>query len=451
LQGGTWNRNGVILFALIGGGNPIFSVPAAGGTPTAVTVLDRAHGEIAHFWPHFLPDGNHFLYLAVNERSDRTGIYVARIGAPGATRLIDALSNVAYAEPGFLLFAREQTVVAQPFDARRLTITGPPVAIAEGVGVAPGNGRATFAASATGVFAYRPQNRGVFTARLTWFDRTGRVFGTVGPPNVYGATALSRDGNRVAAQIGISVGGTIWVADVARGLFTRLTTDAGNNESPVWSPDGTRIAFASNKDGNTFNIYDVAADGSTPSRLVFKSERNKSPLQWSDDGKWLVFESNGVWALRLNGGQPLVPIGPRDATTVFGQLSSDGQWTTYASNETGRFEVYVQRFPVSGRAWRVSVNGGTRPHWRKDGRELFFLGSDNLLYSVSMAPAEMPSFGDPVPLFATTLNRTVQGTLGFDGISVTTDGQRFLINSAIEDDSPSPVVVRLNWLAALKK
>jgi eukaryotic-like serine/threonine-protein kinase len=451
LQGGTWNEHGLVLFGTIGGGNPIFSVPAAGGTATPVTALDRAKGEVTHVWPHFLPDGEHFLYLSINTQSDRSGIDVARIGQAGSTRVLDALSNVAYSEPGFLLFARERRLLAQPFDARALTITGNAVVIAEGLGPPPGNGRSAFAASRNGVLAYRPGGDDLYSSVLTWFDRSGRKLGVIGGPNAYRSTVLSPDGTRVAAQVGWTVGSDVWIAEVSRGLFTRLTSSPANDESPVWSPDSTRIAFGSNREGGVLNLYDVAADGSSPERRVFASEHNKRPLQWSADGKWLLVDSDGLIAVALDEQHRTLPVGDRESVTTFGQLSTDSEWLAFTSRDSGRLEIYVRRFLTPSRKWQVSTQGGTRPHWRADGKELFYLGLDNAIYAVPVTLGSTPTFGSPTKLFTVRLTSTLQGATQFDGINVTPDGQRFLVTLQTENSADQPVTVRVNWPAGLPR
>ena len=287
---------------------------------------------------------------------------------------------------------------------------------------------------------------------LTWFDRSGRKLGTVGPPNAYRSTVLSPDGTKIAAQVGWTVGSDVWIAEVSRGLFTRLTSSPANDESPVWSPDSTRVAFASNRDGNIFNIYDVAADGSSPERPVFASDRNTRPLQWSADGKWMLLDSNGLMALSLDSPHRSISLGDREATAAFGQFSADGEWVAFTSRDSGRLEIYVQRFLSPSRKWQVSTQGGTRPHWRADGRELFYLGLDYKVYSVRVTLGSTPTFGSPVPLFQVQLNTsTLQGATQFDGINVTPDGQRFLITLQTENSTDNPVTVTVNWTAALKR
>jgi eukaryotic-like serine/threonine-protein kinase len=452
LQGGTWNQNGDILFAVIGGGNPIFRVPATGGVPVPVTTLDRAAGELAHIWPHFLPDGEHFLYAVPNSRPDRSGLFVASLKTPGAMRVSDAMSNAVYSDPGFLLFVRDETLLAQRFDLGRMALLDEPVVVTDRMGTGAGNGRAAFAASRNGVVAYRPQGGGVYTTTLTWFDRSGRVLGTVGSPNLHRAIAVSPDATRVAAQVGWTVGSDIWVADSGRGIFTRLTSDPSNEEWPVWSPDGARIAFASNRDGSMFNIYDMPADGSAAPRLMFQSDRNSRPVQWSRDGRWLLVDANGIFALRLDGDRTQIPIGPGNHPAEFAKISPDGEWIAYASDDTGRLEIYLQRFPTPTGRWPISSNGGTRPHWRGDGHELYYLGFDNQLYAVALTPGSPPAIGSAKRLFPVRLTSAPRGATMFDGIEPAADGQRFLVNLAAEGaTSPEPVTVRVNWPSALKK
>jgi eukaryotic-like serine/threonine-protein kinase len=284
---------------------------------------------------------------------------------------------------------------------------------------------------------------------LTWFDRSGRKLGTVGARSAYRSTVLSPDGTKVAAQVGWTVGSDIWIAEVSRGLFTRVTTSPANDESPVWSPDSARVAFASNRDGNILNVYDIAADGTSPERPVFASDRNKRPLQWSSNGKWMLLDSNGLMALSLEGEHRIVPLGDRDAVTAFGEFSADNEWVAFTSRDSGRLEVYVQRFLTPSRKWQVSTAGGTRPHWRGDGRELFYLGLDSKLYAVSVTLGTTPTFGSPVALFQVQLTSTLQGATQFDGINVTPDGQRFLITLQTENSTDNPVTVKVNWTAGL--
>ena len=212
------------------------------------------------------------------------------------------------------------------------------------------------------------------------------------------------------------------------------------------------MAFASNRDGNIFNIYDVAADGSSPERPVFASDRNTRPLQWSADGKWMLLDSNGLMALSLDSPHRSISLGDREATAAFGQFSADGEWVAFTSRDSGRLEIYVQRFLSPSRKWQVSTQGGTRPHWRADGRELFYLGLDYKVYSVRVTLGSTPTFGSPVPLFQVQLNTsTLQGATQFDGINVTPDGQRFLITLQTENSTDNPVTVTVNWTAALKR
>jgi Tol biopolymer transport system component len=369
----------------------------------------------------------------------------------GSTRVVDSLSNGVYSEPGFLLFVRDETLLAQRFDLARMTLIDEPVVVANGMGTGAGNGRAAFAASRNGVLAYRPQSGGVYTTTLTWFDRSGKSLGPVGSPNLHRAIAVSPDGTRVAAQIGWTVGSDIWVTDFIRGIPTRLTSDPSNEEWPVWSPDGTRIAFASNRDGSVFNIFDMPADGSAAPHLLFQSDRSKKPVQWSNDGHWLLFDSNGIYALPLDGNRTPIAIGSGTRQASFAKVSPDGAWVAYASDETGRSEIFLQRFPSPSGRWPVSNNGGTRPHWRGDGRELYYLGFDNQLYAVPVTPASPPVIGAAKALFPVRLTSAPTGATMFDGIEPSSDGQRFLINLAGESASPQAVTVKVNWPLTLKR
>jgi Tol biopolymer transport system component len=452
LQGGTWNQKGDILMGVMGGGNPLFKVSAGGGTPVPVTTLDRANGQLGHFWPHFLPDGDHFLYTVPNERPDRAGIFMSSLTNPAATRIIDALSNAVFSEPGFVLYVRDETLLAQRFDAVRGVVSEEPVVVANGMSTgAGGNGRAAFAGSRNGILAYRPQSGGVYTTTLTWFDRSGKVTGTIGSPNLHRGIALSPDGRRVAAQVGWTVGSDIWTGDVERGFLTRLTSDPSNEESPVWSPDSTRIAFAANRNGPVFDIYEMPGDGSSAAKLLIQSDRSKRPMQWSADGRWMLFDSNGIFAARLDGDRTPMLIGSSNHPAQSAKISADGQWIAYASDDTGRFEIYLQRFPALSGRWPVTSNGGTRPHWRTDGRELYYLGLDNQIYAVSITPGAQPAIGAAKPLFAVNLTSPTSGSTWFDGFEPSADGQQFLVSRAAEMRTTlDPITVSVNWPAALK-
>jgi len=452
LQGGTWNQKGDILMGVMGGGNPLFKVPAGGGAPVPVTTLDRASGQLGHFWPHFLPDGDHFLYTVPNDRPDRGGIFMSSLTNPAATRIVDALSNAVFSEPGFVLYVRDETLMAHRFDVARGLLIEDPVVVANGMGTgAGGNGRAAFAGSRNGIVAYRPQSGGVYSTTLTWFDRSGKVTGTIGSPNLHRGIALSPDGRRVAAQVGWTVGSDIWTGDVDRGFLTRLTSDPSNEESPVWSPDSARIAFASNRDGSVFNIYEMPADGSSAPRLLIQSDRSKRPVQWSADGHWMLFDANGIFAVRVDGVRTPMPIGSPNHPAQSAKISSDGQWIAYASDDTGRFEIYLQPFPALSGRWPVTSNGGTRPHWRADGRELYYLGLDNQIYAVPITPGAQPGIGAAKPLFPVRLTSPTTGGTWFDAIEPSADGQRFLVSRATDTTSTlDPVTVSVNWPATLK-
>jgi Tol biopolymer transport system component len=291
----------------------------------------------------------------------------------------------------------------------------------------------------------------VYTTTLTWFDRSGKVTGTMGSPNLHRGIALSPDGRRVAAQVGWTVSSDIWAGDVERGFLTQFTSDPSSKESPVWSPDSARIAFAANRNGPVFDVYEMSADGSSTPKLLIHSDRSKRPVQWSADGRWMLFDSNGIFAERLDGDRTPTPIGSSNHPAQSAKISPDGQWIAYASDDTGRFEIYVQRFPALSGRWPVTSNGGTRPHWRADGRELYYLGLDNQIYAVPITPGAQPAIGEAKPLFAVSLTSPISGATWFDGFEPSADGQRFLVSRAAETKTTlDPVTVSVNWPAALK-
>src|SRR5262249_33791608 len=379
---GTWNREGVILFS---GAGVLQRVFATGGQPTPVTTLDQSKQETEHLAPYFLPDGRHYLYLVVS--SSETAIYVGSLDSKERTRLFPSESRAVYAAPGYILFNRGDALFAQGFDERKLVLTGEPVRIADGISGTNGIGltgvaasiyrTAAFAVSQPGVLAYRigpnqtPQaGPNIAERTLIWFDRSGRQIGQVGGPASYAGVDLSPDGKQVAVHVHDSSGGDSWFFDAAQGRMQRLTFDAAqDNSMPVWSPDGTKIAFGSRRNGK-WGLYVKLADGTAKEELLTESDLPKAPMNWTPDGKFVVYQVDDpktrgdVWAIPLTGDRKPSPIVNSSFNEQNPQISPDGKWIAYSSNETGRNEIYIKPFPEGPGKWQVSTDGGVFPRLR---------------------------------------------------------------------------------------
>jgi Tol biopolymer transport system component len=442
-QVGAWNRAGVILRPYQG---VLYRHPVDGGPAVPATALDRSRDETGHVWPQFLPDDRHFLYLARSTQPRYDGmLYVASLDSPKPTAVLKTDSYAEYAPPGYLLFVKGSTLVAQPFDARSFRASGEPVPIAEQVERNQGNLRGAFSVSRTGVLAYRQ----IGDTQLVWFDRMGRASGSVGARGRYTNPALSPDQQRVAVSRGDAATGTrdIWTIELPRGIASRLTADGMANQ-PVWSPDGSRLAYLTRE-----GFAQRASNGSGSAALI-QSAPSGDLLDWSPDGRALVYESPftprtafDIWMLPLVGDRKPVPLVQGDFFDVQGQVSPDGRWLAYASDESGRFEVSVQPFPSGQGRWRISANGGLEPHWRRDGKELFFLALDRTLMAVPVGTGSTFEMDMPKPLFETRMSTLWNYTR--NQYAVAADGQRFLINQPA--GQASPITVLVNWTVALKK
>ena len=336
-----------------------------------------------------MPDGNHFLYLALNSDSAKSAIRVGSLDSNDTKFLLNAQSFVQYAPPGYLLFQRDGTLMAQPFDADTLEHTGNAFPVVEKVQANPAQGRAAFAVSQNGVLAYR--SGGGLNTQLSWFDRSGKELGQIGEAGGYISPKLSPDGKQVAVwRTPEAVGpGDIWVFDLSRNTETRLTFDAADYSIPIWSPDGSRIVFASRRN-NSAGLYQKNANGIGAEELLLKISSPAIPEDWSLDGRTIVYMTTekdlDVFVLPLTGDpQPAgttgtdarkpIPFVNTGFAERHGQLSPDGRWMAYISDESGREEVYVQSFPPSGGKWQISTSGGVQARWRGDGG----LGADRPL------------------------------------------------------------------------
>jgi len=458
-RGGTWNRDGVILFSPITDG-PLYRVSASGGVPVPVTQLDPSRGDTSHRWPFFLPDGRHFLYIVANfgysRRSEKFGIYVRSLDSKEEKQLVRASSSMAYAPPGYLLFLRERNLFAQPFDAKSLRITGDPLPVAEQIQWFPQNYRALFTVSENGVLLY--QTRAASTlSQLAWFDRTGKELGSLGPPGDQANPRISRDGKGVALDIMDSQTGNndIWIHESTRGVPTRFTSDPAYDALPIESPDGSRFVYMSLRQSHA-DLYLKSSTGPGSEQALLESARTKYPTDWSSDGRFILYRATDpstnleLWVLPMDGDRKPFPFIKAAFGVNQGQFSPDGRWVAYASNESGKWEVYVAPFPGPGGYWKVSTAGGSEPRWRRDGKELFYLAPDGKLMAVEVRPGATFEAGAGVPLFQTRRREPVS-TADLFSYDVSPDGQRFLISTTVEDLTASPLTVVLNWTSDLKK
>jgi len=454
--GGTWNRDGVIVFAR-SFSDGLYRVAATGGSSAQVTTLDESRKEIGHLWPYFLPDGRHFLYLARSAQKQNTGIYVGTLDSQERKLLVNADSSPAYAPPGFLLFLRERTLMAQSFDANKLQLSGEPFPVAEQLGYNLVTGRAFFSVSQTGVLTFLSSNSP--NTQLVWIDRGGKQLAPIGSPVADTGVRLSPDEKRLAVSRldPQTASADIWLIDLARNNPSRFTFDPANESAPVWSPDGTRIVFASNRDGVS-NMYQRLSNGAGNDEVLLKSAQPTGPHDWSPDGKIILFgmispkTGADLWLLPLFGDQKPAPFIQTEFIETQARFSPDGRWIAYTSNESGSYQVYIQSFPTSGGKWQVSTSGGAQPQWRRDGKELFYLAPDRKIMAVEVNGAG-PTFvsGIPKPLFEAHVSTIFPGGGGAIYYSVTGDGQRFLVNTLAGDSMPAPFTVVLNWTAGLKR
>ncbi len=441
---GSWSRNGVILFDGRAS-DPIRRVPAAGGI--AKPEVQASGGTTGVGWPEFLPDGRHFLYVAYGQRDEDRTLMVGALDSRDGRELLKTASRVWYAAPGYLLYTREHTLVAQPFDARRLAVTGEPVPVGEGLGVGD-LGLATFSVSRTGVLAFR--GGAADARRLVWLDRSGRETPVLAETAGYRDASLSPDGTRLVFDV-TDKGGDIWVRDLARGISSRFTFDGAGARDPLWSPDGRRVVFSSQRKAVDLMVRD--AGGTREPELLLETGEDKYAADWSRDGRYLLFGSAGKdtswdeWALPLTGSERKpFPVAHTRFTELFGSFSPDGRYVAYSSNESGVFEVYVQDFPEPHRKWQASVNGGTEPFWSANGRELFYRSADGHVMSVPLRAGAELTTGVPQPLFQARFGSVVARA----HYRPAPDGQRFLVLAPMGRETIPPATVLLNWTATLK-
>ena len=455
-RGGTWHANGTIVFAPDRDGG-LFRVAAAGGSATPLTTVNRPD-ERGHLWPEFLPDGDRFLYLADSSQTEYHNLFIGALDGRPPARLFPLASNAVYGN-GFLFFARDHQLVAQPFDPGRAEPAGEPVILADDVLQQwQLDHKTDVSVSRSGALVFRTL-RGPDT-QLVWRDRREGQLALTRSPAQHFEPTLSPDGRRVAVDVfdprpskrfGFGLAGVtsdIWILDAASGAASRLTFDPGAEFDPVWSPDGGWVAFSSNRAG-TLDLYQRRLDDGDGDELLFSSAAAKHLQAWSPDGRSLVYASldpgtrMDLWLLPLTGARTPTPLLRTAASEEHAQIAPDGRWFAYSSDETGRSEVYVQAFPEPARKWQVSTNGGGHPRWRADGGELFYLAEDRRLMAVPVRTGAAFGHDAPVPLFDTGLSPR-WGTAR-NHYDVSRDGQRFLVMAPLADDRSSPFTIVMNW------
>jgi Tol biopolymer transport system component len=454
-NGGTdWNKAGTILFSAGGNAGHIYSVPASGGDAKPLTTLDTSRGETNHHAPQFLPDGDHFLFLIGSSQEKVAGLYIASLENPDERRQIaPGWVRHVYAA-GHLLFVRDGTLLGQPFDPERATLTGEPVAIASSVATwSVNSGLAWFDVSSGGTLAYLSGPTASGAVQLAWVDRKGGQIGTVGPPGDYGQLTLSPDERNVALEIRNTEGQRdLWVMDVARGVASRVTARAGNERDPIWSPDGRTLAFAA-MGAEKGVLRRKGLRASDPEVALTDTADEDHPEFWTRDGRTLLFvrrtpeDAQSVWALPLEGGGKIEPVLNAGFWVDEPQLSPDERWLAYVSRESGRDEVYVEPFRREGERVRVSVDGGGQPKWRGDGKELFFTTPSSRLAAVEVhAAGDRLDVSLPTELFEI---HGLEGT-GYDDYAVTADGKRFLVKVPIEEARKPQLQIVTNWTSLLE-
>jgi eukaryotic-like serine/threonine-protein kinase len=451
MAAGTWNTDGVIVFSQ-GESSPLYRVAAGGGIPTVITRLDSTRHETSHRFPQFLPDGKHFLFYSMIG-SDEDAIKVGSLDGTAPQRLMSGSSFATYAS-GSLVYLREHTLMAQPFDAGSLIFTGDPTPIAENVNSSLYiTGSAQFSPSANGVLLFQAgADRQII--QLNWYDRAGRKVGSVGEAAGYRSARIAPDGQRIAVSINDakSRNEDIWLIDLHRGIRTRFTTDPSRDWLPVWSPDGRSIAFVTDRNKGT-DIYMKESDGITAEHALLQTPADERPTDWSRDGKYILYQSIGnpgtgtdMWILPLGGDKKPYPFLKTEFSEGGGRFSPNVRWIAYSSNESGKSEVYVMPFPGSGPRISISNSGGNNPRWRGDGKEIFYLDPAKNVMAVQVREngKTLEVLGAQI-LFQARPGTTTEGL--FD---VTSDGQRFLVITLPSARAASPLSVVVNWNEGLK-
>jgi Tol biopolymer transport system component/predicted Ser/Thr protein kinase len=444
VYGGTWSDQEIIVVATW----PVLrSVSVDGGEPMPITELDESEKEVAHTYPYFLPDGRRFLFTASSTQTKK--VYVGSLDSKERKPLLTGISMATYAEPGYLLFQREGSLFARPFDPQKLEFTGEAVRIADNLLLNWREDWAAFSASQTGVLLYRAGGADE-NAQFIWFDRSGNHIGPAGEPDKYIPDFdLSPDGKQIAMQFR----GDIWLLDWERNVRTLFTDNPALEIFPVWSPDGSRIAFSSYRNGNG-DLFVKKVGEVGEERVLIDTPINENMDSWSKDGRYVTYRrdtgtgSSDIFVLPLSGNEKPFPIVQSPTAEFYADFSPDGKWIAYRSLESGTSQVYVVSFPAGGLKRQISNNGGVRPKWKQDGKELYYLALDGKLMAVDITLGTEVYSGTPHVLFDTKMTVLADWSRQY---AATLDGQRFLVLKSVGEEAPKPITVVLNWTSLLEK
>jgi serine/threonine protein kinase/Tol biopolymer transport system component len=451
-HGESWGSEGTIAFSPATA-SFLQQVSEAGGQSQPLTRLEP--GEVSHRWPEFLPGGKAFLFAASTSSFNWTSnsqVVAQALGTGERRVLVQGATHPCYASSGHLIYAQAGSLMAVPFDAQRLTITGAAVPIVENVSHAPTSGAAQYSISTNGSLVYVPGGVQADQRKMVWVARNGVEQPAAAPERAYMFPRISPDGQRIA--VGITEHETqIWLYDLSREALTRFTFEGNVNLNATWTADGKRIAFQSSKEGPP-SIYWQRSDGSGGLERLTTSDYARVPMSWSPDGQLLAFmevnpaTQRDLWVLRMSDRKEQPFLKTRFDESV-PRFSPDGRWLAYVSNESGRYEIYVQPYPGPGGKWEISTDGGTEPAWNHNGRELFYR-SGNKMMAVDIVTQPSFAAGKPRMLFQGPYERSPATSPNYD---VAPDGQRFLMLKPADtgESAPTRINVVLNWFEELKR
>jgi Tol biopolymer transport system component len=444
---GAWSKDNVILFS--GSNGVLHRVPADGGTPIPVTRLGK--GERIHISPSFLPDGRHFVYSTSTVDALRGAAFVAGLDSLDRTQLFEGSTNVMYAD-GHLLFVRDGNLMAQRFDADARTLSGAPIPLAEGVQMNPATGTGAFSVSQNGVLVFQT---GTFSGtQLVLYDRAGRVLSTPADARSYRDIQMSPDGRFACVTVSTSDMSSVWIVDLGNGQGRPMTFSDEYALSAVWTPDGRSIVYAARR-GGALDVYRRPASGNGAEELLLRNSSDKLPMGFTPDSTLLLYRvpraaaAGELWLLPMVGDRTPRPFAKNNSSQVPAEVSPDGKWLAYVSDESTRREVYVTSFPAGIGKWLVSSNGGDNPRWRADGRELFYTSNNSLIaVNVTMDDARFET-GPERALFSIYVPAAPLSTRTTYAASA--DGQRFLVNTWDPRAALTPITLVVNWTQTLAR